>query len=263
MKTPWPRLFSVYRPSEGKWYIKREGDQDWDHSVNNWVVKFGKEDDIPVPMDYFGDGNDRIALFSPSDGVYRIKAHGPEDWDEKTGVTVDVDAQPGDIPVPRDYFGTTNPSFAFYRPSNGSWYIKSAGTQSWNDSPGSLIIHCGQEGDIPVPYDYFDEGHVRLAVFRPSTGQWFIKGPGIQDWEKCPGNIVIQSGQAGDVPLPFDYFGEDSPRIATWRPSNGTWYIKGPGWFDWDSSTGNIVLQCGEEGDIPKVAMPFSGTISK
>lgn len=37
----------------------------------------------------------------------------------------------------------------------------------------------GQEGDIPVPFDYFDEGHCRLATFRPSTGEWLIKVPNL------------------------------------------------------------------------------------
>ena len=36
------------------------------------------------------------------------------------------------------------------------------------------------------------------------------------------------------------------------RPSNGTWYVKGVGTADWSASTG-VTFQCGQNGDIPLV----------
>ncbi len=38
------------------------------------------------------------------------------------------------------------------------------------------------QGDVPVPEDYFKEGKSRIAVFRPSDGNWFIKGFGNNNW---------------------------------------------------------------------------------
>lgn len=71
-------------------------------------------------------------------------------------------------------------------------------------------------------------GVPRLAVFRPTTGQWLIKGRGnADDWAKSVGNVTVQCGQDGDVPLPFDYFGEGRPRLAVFRPATGEWHIKG------------------------------------
>ena len=34
----------------------------------------------------------------------------------------------------------------------------------------------GAAGDIPVPGDYYGTGKATLAVFRPSTGEFFIAG---------------------------------------------------------------------------------------
>jgi hypothetical protein len=85
---------------------------------------------------------------------------------------------------------------------------------------------------------------IRLCVFRPSDGTWYIKGPGPQNWKQSHGNIQIQCGCAGDIPLAASLFG-DGIRLCVFRPSNGTWYVKGPGPQNWEQSHGNIQIQCG------------------
>jgi hypothetical protein len=252
--------YVVFRPSNGTWYIKGHGDGDWTVTPGNVEVQCGLPGDIPVPRDYYGEGHSRLAVFRPSNGSWYIKGQGLASWSQCQGNVEIQCGLPGDIPVPADYYGEGRPRIAVFRPSNGTWYIKGQGLASWSQTQGNLEIQCGLPGDIPVPADYFGEGRVRLAVFRPSNGTWYIKGPGPANWSQTPGNVEIQCGLPGDVPLPFDYFGEGRPRLAVWRPSNGTWYVKGPGATNWDQTPGNVQHTFGLPGDLPMPSTPHSSS---
>ena len=87
----------------------------------------------------------------------------------------------------------------------------------------------GTSGDIPVPADYAGAGKMQVAIFRPSTGEWFIQG-----------QSTIQFGAPGDIPVPADYDGDGRADIAVFRPSNGTWLIRGQRSVVW-----------GAPGDVP------------
>jgi subtilisin family serine protease len=94
----------------------------------------------------------------------------------------------------------------------------------------------GLSTDTPVAADYNGDGIADIAVFRPSTGYWYINGTG-------PGTGSYLYGQTGDIPVPADYNGDGKDEIAVFRPSTSTWYIKGVGSFLY-----------GITGDIPVVA---------
>jgi hypothetical protein len=84
-----------------------------------------------------------------------------------------------------------------------------------------------------VPADYNGDSITDIAVWRPSTGMWWIRDPYVR---------VIQWGAEGDIPVPGDYDGDRVTDIAIWRPSNGMWWIRGV-----------AVVQWGEVADIPLV----------
>jgi hypothetical protein len=231
---------SVFRPSNGRWYIKGVGGYIWgtigDIPVNGdyngdgtsdvavwrlsngrWYLRgipgsiWGTAGDIPVPGNYDGDvdGKTDIAVWRPSNGRWYIK-----------GVAGSVWGKAGDIPVPGDYNGDGTTDIAVWRPSSGRWYIKGTAGSVW-----------GMVGDIPVPGDYNGDGTTDIAVWRPSNGRWYIKGVAGSVW-----------GTSGDIPAPGDYNGDGITDIAVWRPTNGRWYIKGMGGYIW-----------GMLGDIPLV----------
>ena len=104
--------------------------------------------------------------------------------------------------------------------------------RQWREQPV-----LGRADDIPVPGDYNGDGVADVAVYRPSTGQWFIR-------DGSPG--TIQWGRTGDIPVPADYDGDGRTDTAVYRTtdgSTGVWFLNLPG--------GAVVVPCGLRGDVP------------
>ncbi len=108
----------------------------------------------------------------------------------------------------------------------------------------SLIANLCQEAVTKT--DYNAEGRSDFAVFRPSSGTWFVLSNDLRD-------VRSQAfGNSTDIPTPGDYDGDGVTDFAVFRPSNGTWYI-------FRSSTNrSIAVAFGASGDIP-VANDYDG----
>ena len=186
---------SVFRPSEGNWYLNRSTDG---FTVANW----GLSSDIVAPGDFDGDGKADVSIFRPSTGTWWILR-------SSGGISSAPFGTAGDIPVVGDYDGNGTSDMAVFRPSTSTWYIQHTGG-------GSVTAAFGAAGDLPVRGDYNGDGATDIAVFRPSTGAWWIVNSG--------GGVTSTTfGLAGDKPVPADYDGDSKDDIAVYR--NGVWYI--------------------------------------
>jgi hypothetical protein len=76
-------------------------------------------------------------------------------------------------------------------------------------------LQFGDPGDVPVPGDYNGDGIEDIAVFRPSTSQWFARN-----------QFTVQWGSRGDVPVPGDFNGDGATDVAIYRPSTGDWLVR-------------------------------------
>ena len=254
---------SVFRPSNGAWYISRSsdngfvaqpfgtngdkvaaGDYDGDGKADvtvfrpsdaTWymlksstgafsAVQFGQSADVPVAADYDGDGKTDIAVFRPSDSTWYVQQ-------STAGFKAQAWGAGGDNPAQGDYDGDGKADFAVFRPSNGTWYILQSST-------GVMRADAfGMSGDKPVAADYDGDGKTDLAVFRASDRTWYLQ-------QSTAGFAGAPFGLSTDTPAPGDFDGDGKTDLAVFRPAEGTWYIQ-------QSTAGFRAQQFGMSGDVP------------
>ncbi len=214
---------SVFRPSDGTWYIANSGNNSFSS------VQFGQNGDKPVAADYDGDGKTDIAIYRG--GVwYRLKST------TNTFDTVYFGAST-DIPAPADFDGDEKADVAVFRPADGTWHrLLSSNGNAYS------AVEFGTDGDMPLPADYDGDGKADINVFRPSNGGWYRINSSNQQFGGR------QFGQNGDKPVSGDFDGDNKSDVAVFRPSNGIWYIL-------NSANGAFsTTNFGESTDIPTAA---------
>jgi hypothetical protein len=90
-----------------------------------------------------------------------------------------------------------------------------------------------------APFDFDGDGRTDFAVFRPSTGTWFLN-------RSTAGAFAVQFGSGSDRLAPADYDGDGKTDIAVWREASfAHFYIL--------NSSNNTVRgeQFGTTGDVP------------
>jgi len=185
---------SVFRPSEGNWYLNRS-------TAGFTVVGWGLFADKLVPSDYDGDGKADAAIYR--DGVWYIlrSSNGAADV-VSFGLATD-------IPQVGDFDGDGKADQAVYRPSEGNWYVR-------RSSGGFSTTNFGISTDVPVASDFDGDGKTDIAVYR--SGVWYLN-------QSTAGISVVSFGFASDKPVQADYDGDNKDDIAVYRPSEGNWYV--------------------------------------
>jgi hypothetical protein len=213
---------SLFRPSEGAWYVLRTRD-------GLTVTTFGTATDKVVPADFDGDTKTDIAVYRPSTGVWYIVSSSDGGFRAVQFGTSE------DLPTPGDFDGDGRADVSVFRPSNGVWY-------RLNSSSGSFAaVQFGTREDKPVLGDFDGDGRADISVFRPSNGAWYRLNSSNGSFS------AAQFGISSDRPVPADYDGDGRTDLAVYRPGEGTWYLL-------RSTLGFIGQQFGVAADIPAAA---------
>jgi uncharacterized delta-60 repeat protein len=185
-----------------------------------------------TPADFDGDGTSDPAIWkadNPSVGAFYIN--------DLFGNRVIAFGAAGDVPLPSDWDGDGRADVAVYRPGTagnptGHFYYRPA-TSTGSDF---VSIPWGTIGDKPVPADYDGDGKTDAAIFRPSTGAWYVL-------RSSDGAVTgVAFGQSGDRLVPADYDGDGKTDIAVFR--EGIWYLN-------RSTAGFTGVAFGEATDTP------------
>jgi subtilisin-like proprotein convertase family protein len=264
------------------------------HTLDGTAL-YGVIDDVTVGvrLNHAHDGDLRIIVTAPNGTTVPLALNNGgtgDNFGSDTGSTYytyfDDDAPrrlESGAPPYDDFFRPVRPlSILAGSPARGTWRLTIV--DEGTGDTGTLL------GWFVRPTFGHAAGHMTgterpdLAVWRPSTGTWFIKAitenvnvtavlgqpgdipvpefyihavngnqhgvfrPSTGEWI-VPGQPSVVWGINGDVPVPGNYRGFNTSDIAVWRPSDGNWYIK-------DYAT----VQFGAAGDIPVPADWSGGT---
>ncbi len=256
---------AVWRPSNGTFYVVPSS------TPNSPLVKqWGLVGDVPVTASFDLAVKTSYAVQRPTEGnVYFQLGNDPQHpmsqrWGPPNGgpATNIVRNQYSlcdigkniYVRVEGDFDGDGLGDFAFWRPSDGTWYIVPS-----SNPHTAYALQWGLPGDIPVPADYDGDGRTDIAVWRPGNGVYYvIPDSGAAPITPVPSAAYTQQwGLPGDIPAVGDFNKDGKADFTVWRPSNGNWYM-----LPSVGTGGNPVLavtqQLGLPGDIP-VAGDFDG----
>jgi len=155
----------------------------------------------------------------------------------------------------------------------GLFVLDQDGNNSF-DLPGDRFESFGQAGDIPVAGDWTGSGIVRIGVYRPSNGHWYLDLNNNGKWDGSGSgldlDIAFGQGYAapcvpvsaatlatcGDLPIVGDWTGTGTSRLGIFR--SGVWYLDSQVPTAPGVHATFTTFNFGQVGDLP-VAANWSG----
>ena len=207
----------VFEPNTGNWHLDN-GNGKWDacsSTGDTCVTTYGAPGSFPVVKALSSEklvlgtfqprvttrvrGRDVITL-----GVWNFDLDGDGNVDKcNIDQCIENFGQTGDLAIIGDWNGTGKEEIGVFRPQTGQFYLDLNGNGKW-DGPtiDRLMGPFGLPTDLPIVGDWDGTGKVRIGVYRPSTGQWFLDLNDDGKLDSCTTDACRGPfGQAGDLPV--------------------------------------------------------------
>ncbi len=210
--------------SQGKWYLRNA-----DGSATSFY--YGNPGDLPMFGDWDGDTVVTPGLYRQSDGYVYLR-------NSNTQGVADIRfffGNPGDVPIAGDWDGDGKDTVSVFRPStNEIFIINELGANDGGLGAADYSFTFGDAGDLPLAGDWDGDGIDGIAMYRPSTGQFFWRNA----LSTGPADGAKFFGDVGDSPIAGDWDGNGADEFGVQR--GAMWYLEGvagsfefgeAGWF--------------------------------
>jgi transforming growth factor-beta-induced protein len=210
--------------SQGLWYLRNV-----DGSATSFY--FGDPGDIPIFGDWNGNSEKTPGVYRQSDGRIYLRNSNTQGIADHFFFF----GNPDDVPIAGDWNGDGVDTISVFRPATNQFFIiNELGANGGGLGAADYSFTFGDEGDIPLSGDWDGDGVDGIAMYRPSTGEFFWRNAlstGAADGSRFFGDI-------GDNPIAGDWNGDGRDEFGVQR--GAMWYLEGiagsfefgeAGWF--------------------------------
>jgi hypothetical protein len=209
----------AFDPATGAWHLDN-GNGQWDAcgpAGDFCVTSFGQQGMLPVVRELTNSdivviGTFQAQSITRTSSGKKITKHGLWKFDtDGDGVldTCGIDecienfGASGDLPVVGDWNGAGAEEIGIFRPRYGQWYLDfNANARRDGSRVDKILGPFGISGDLPVVGDWDGTAVIRIGVFRPSTGKWYLDLNGNGKLDSCTVDACLGPfGHAGDLPV--------------------------------------------------------------
>ena len=206
----------TFNPAAGSWRLDLNGNGVWDGcAVDTCVNSFGQPGDLPVARQISGVNKSVIGTFTPQKTIFARRKRTVREaiWNFDRNANGALDDCSADqcktfgtadaLPVVGDWNGTGEEEIGVFFPKKGQWRLDGNGDGTLNRCRlDDCLGKFGAKGDLPVAGDWDGTGRVRIGVFRPRTGEWFLDMNGNGRFDGCGADKCLAPfGHPDDLPV--------------------------------------------------------------
>ena len=207
----------VFEPNTGNWHLDN-GNGQWDtcsSTGDTCITSHGSPGSFPVVRELSSEklvvGTFQAQVTTQVNGT-NVTKQGVWNFDLDGDGNVDkcnIDqcienfGQSGDLAIIGDWNGTGKEEIGVFRPQTVQFYLDLNGNGKW-DGPtiDRLMGPFGLPTDLPIVGDWDGTGKVRIGVYRPSAGEWYLDIDGNGKWDGSTVDLLMGPfGQPGDLPV--------------------------------------------------------------